>query len=1176
MCIQRRFTLFLVAALLAMPAVTRAAGSCADQDLPPRSGFLDDRVLVRLSQEAADRAATASEERLPDGVPGLGELLARKGIREGRRLIRTYGVPIGDPDLFSSTGLDRWYVLLLAETGKERVVSLTRDLRQLSAVETVEVVAVDELSGIPNDSLFDLQWHHHNTGQTGGTDDADMDSPEAWDIGTGNPTGIVGLLDSGVEDDHEDLVGGIVAGYNFADDNEDTGDDNGHGTNNAGLVAARGNNSIGVAGICYDCMYMPLKVVGADLMTDLEVAVNAIRWGADSGADAIGSMSGYSYAYSQALVDAVEYAMGRGALILSVNGNRTTAQQMALSSIPAVVAVGATDHEDRRLLSYGDHLSVSSPGWDDYTTALNDSYGTLSGTCPAVALASGIAGLLRAEDESLHVNEMHHLLELGADDQVGVPEEDTPGWDRYMGYGRLNAHGSLALIDGPWLAMDRPHYLCAGEVTVALKDKTAGSSVDVTLTVGSGSDAETLTVLPLTDQGYFEGSIPISWAGKDGPAVIQDGKLDVAHGDTIAATVGDLSAAAFVDCVKLVCNVPNEKPVAVGDCDQDGVADPGELWSMGIAIFSNSTEYLPDATIVIESDDPYVEILDDTIVHHHLAYEQSYPDYVAGDEPAVIRMREETPFKHSALLRVTSIQGTGWENDPALCETYYGEPTISVLANRDLGPEQQRWDFDDGSAQGFTSEVAHGTGDLSECEATFPWRNEWSEFPVADRYHTGGYSMRIGNGQYYNWRNDAGLMTPEFDVSEDGGALAFYAWMNTYLYYNEYTWDGFAVEAKPTTESIWSYIPEGTYGFEQILGVCDYGGLIVPFGWAENLRLFAGDGEEADATGDQFDRQQLVLLDDFAGSTVQARFRFGSIYSDEGVWIDSVTVHPWVPDTWPGEAPANLQGSDAGCPASYDLTWDPVEGAGAYNVYRSELSCADADASLDAYGQSPTEEFSDTGVVEGVVYYYAVEALEAGLGCSSERACISGGCAYGSIAGTALLDGESDHGGIAISTLPASSTAVTGADGGYVLSSVPVGTYSVLATKDGWTEGRVDGVDVAAGQTTTGIDLLLDPLGGNLPPVAEDQSVDTFMNQAVTITLEASDPDEDPLTYFCVDLPANGMLSGCEDGDRYVTYTPDFRFTGIDTFTFKANDGALDSNLATVTVDVKKRGPGGG
>ena len=166
-------------------------------------------------------------------------------------------------------------------------------------------------------------------------------------------------------------------------------------------------------------------------------------------------------------------------------------------------------------------------------------------------------------------------------------------------------------------------------------------------------------------------------------------------------------------------------------------------------------------------------------------------------------------------------------------------------------------------------------------------------------------------------------------------------------------------------------------------------------------------------------------------------------------------------------------------------------------------------------------------------------------------------------------------GGISITTVPPSSSAVTSADGSYELSNVPIGTYSVVASKDGWIDDQVDNVEVVADQTTSGIDFLLYPESSNEAPVAENQQVTTKMNRSVEITLEASDPNGDPLIFICVDLPSNGTLSGCDDGDEYVTYTPDNQFTGNDSFTFKVNDGELDSNVATVTVRVS-RGAGGG
>ena len=96
------------------------------------------------------------------------------------------------------------------------------------------------------------------------------------------------------------------------------------------------------------------------------------------------------------------------------------------------------------------------------------------------------------------------------------------------------------------------------------------------------------------------------------------------------------------------------------------------------------------------------------------------------------------------------------------------------------------------------------------------------------------------------------------------------------------------------------------------------------------------------------------------------------------------------------------------------------------------------------------------------------------------------------------------------------------------------------------------------------------PLIQNTPPVADDQSVATDEDTAVSITLTASDVDNDPLTYSVVEDPANGSLSGTPPN---LTYTPDPNFNGSDSFTFKANDGEVDSNIATVSITVNPGTP---
>jgi len=124
----------------------------------------------------------------------------------------------------------------------------------------------------PNDPKFNKLWGLHNTGQSGGTVDADIDAPEAWDISTGAPTIVVGVIDTGIDYTHEDLAANVwvnpgeVGGTpNFDDDgngyvddihgiNAITGtgspmDDNNHGTHVSGTIGAVGDNNTGVVGV---------------------------------------------------------------------------------------------------------------------------------------------------------------------------------------------------------------------------------------------------------------------------------------------------------------------------------------------------------------------------------------------------------------------------------------------------------------------------------------------------------------------------------------------------------------------------------------------------------------------------------------------------------------------------------------------------------------------------------------------------------------------------------------------------------------------------------------------------------------------------------------------------------------------------------------------------------------
>jgi subtilisin family serine protease len=164
--------------------------------------------------------------------------------------------------------------------------NVDRALRAVPGYRMIEPNSVLQATATPNDPGFSQQYGLHNTGQSivglgSGTPDADIDAPEAWDITTGSNNVIVAVLDSGIDKDHQDLAANIwqnpvdpdngvdddsngfvddVYGYDFIDDDDSPTDVFGHGTAVAGVIGAKGNNGVGVAGVNWNVRLMALKV----------------------------------------------------------------------------------------------------------------------------------------------------------------------------------------------------------------------------------------------------------------------------------------------------------------------------------------------------------------------------------------------------------------------------------------------------------------------------------------------------------------------------------------------------------------------------------------------------------------------------------------------------------------------------------------------------------------------------------------------------------------------------------------------------------------------------------------------------------------------------------------------------------------------------------------------------
>ena len=170
---------------------------------------------------------------------------------------------------------------------------------------------VYETEAAPNDTRFGDQWSLHNTGQSGGTADADIDAPEAWDVSVGSDSVVIGIVDTGVNVNHPDLAPNIdPRGRDFAGTDDDVVDDDyeEHGTFVASVAAARGGNGQGMTGVAQRAKILPLQADDGNGFISTDAVVEAVAYAKTAGARVV-NMSFGSFGVADAGDDAMEAAI---------------------------------------------------------------------------------------------------------------------------------------------------------------------------------------------------------------------------------------------------------------------------------------------------------------------------------------------------------------------------------------------------------------------------------------------------------------------------------------------------------------------------------------------------------------------------------------------------------------------------------------------------------------------------------------------------------------------------------------------------------------------------------------------------------------------------------------------------------------------------------------------------
>jgi len=597
----------------------------ATQVLP----YAPDRILVQLRDINLEKSNVMAlgldkGDRFPSNLTGIASIDALAADAGVISIERPYSRS-KNPQKSAATGKDRWFMFRFENV--EDIADLADEFRRDPNVQSASLDWLAFPAAVPSDPMFVDNWGHNNTAQlpdldwggsyehdlpnTVGTVGFDANTPGAWDSGYGTSSVVIAILDSGVEVGHPDLR--QVTGYDFGD-NDTNPDDNsgnaGHGTACAGVAAAI-NNGVGAVGAAGGCSIMPCKVADSAGSMYFSAIQDAIYWSADNGADIISMSLGAAISSDSATDAALQYAYNAGCTILAATGN----ENMSTISYPAinqyVIAVGAASPCGDRKRSSSSSGEVN-PGvstdpngytcdgerwWGsnygtttaDLRTSVDilgptilpttdimgsagydtgDYSGFFNGTSCATPFVAGVAALVKSQNPGYTPAQIRDALVSTAQDVVNV--EAGTGWDRYSGYGMVDA---AAALGGGTPVLPVANFTGAPTsgtmpLNVAFTDQSTGSPTSWSWTFGDGGTSTAQNPsYTYTSAGTYSVSLTVSNAnGND--TFTRNGYISVG---TPPAPTADFSANP----------TSGEFPLVVAFTDQSAGAPTSWSWTFG-------------------------------------------------------------------------------------------------------------------------------------------------------------------------------------------------------------------------------------------------------------------------------------------------------------------------------------------------------------------------------------------------------------------------------------------------------------------------------------------------------------------------------------------------------------------------------------------------------------------
>jgi subtilisin family serine protease len=485
------------------------------------------------------------------------------------------------------------------EVPKERRQQTIDELNQDPRVEYAEAVGLVKIATtVPNDPEYKNQWSLRPTL-------VDL----LWDKHKGSSDVVVAVADTGINFNHEDLPGDrILPGTDVvnAGDNDPT-DEQGHGTMVAGVVAAVSNNAKGVAGVCWSCRIMPIRAItgnGTGTATD---SVEGLLYAADNGADIVNMSFGAEGSY-QAMEDAIEYAAGKGVIMVSSAMNEGRDVQVWPGQYDQVINVGGTTGGDKMHANsnYGPTVDIASP----YTVATTNMEGGYSfpiyGTSFASPTVAGVLAVLKSAFPNATPAQLRDAITSTAD----------PCCDGKINGGRLNAIKAYNKLAGTQNADTTKPSL---EVIAPTEGATISGSILMAVSASDNVGVAKVHMRINDGTPAFDATVPYSFTwgtsgSADGPHTLYFTAYDAAGNSTTVARNVTLSNAN-PDTTKPTVNVtsPAEGATVSGAnlqinvtaSDANGVAKVQYLQNNAVVSSDYEPPYTFTADMSTTSDGPY-------------------------------------------------------------------------------------------------------------------------------------------------------------------------------------------------------------------------------------------------------------------------------------------------------------------------------------------------------------------------------------------------------------------------------------------------------------------------------------------------------------------------------------------------------------------------------------------